>query len=42
MMVETGVLDRNIEFAEYTDTQFSDGARNQAAWRYEAGTARAE
>lgn len=42
LMIETGVLDKKIEFADYTDTRFSDGARSQAAWRYEAGMARAQ
>jgi NitT/TauT family transport system substrate-binding protein len=42
LMIETGVLDKKIEFEEYADTRFSDGARSQAAWRYEAGTGRAQ
>jgi NitT/TauT family transport system substrate-binding protein len=37
LMMETGVLDKKIEFADYADTRFSDGARCQTAWRYEAG-----
>ena len=37
LMMETGVLDKKIEFEDYTDTRFSDGARSQTAWRYEAG-----
>jgi NitT/TauT family transport system substrate-binding protein len=37
LMMETGVLDKKIEFADYADTRFSDGARSQTAWRYEAG-----
>ncbi len=41
-MLETGMLDRKIEWAEYTDTRFSDGARCQAAWKHEPGMARAE
>ena len=36
-MVETGVLDTRIEFAEYTDTRFSDTASVQTAWKYEPG-----
>jgi NitT/TauT family transport system substrate-binding protein len=39
LMLETGVLDKKINFEEYTDTRFSDGARNQAAWKYQAGIA---
>ncbi len=42
LMLETGVLDRKIEFAEYVDTRFSDGARSQTAWRYEPGMATAK
>ena len=41
LMIETGVLDKKIEFSDYTDTRFSDGARSQTAWRYEAGLATA-
>jgi len=41
LMIETGVLDKKIEFDDYTDTRFSDGARSQIAWRYEAGIATA-
>jgi NitT/TauT family transport system substrate-binding protein len=37
LMMETGVLNRKIEFEDYTDTRFSDGAKSQTAWRYEAG-----
>jgi NitT/TauT family transport system substrate-binding protein len=42
LMIETGVLDRKIEFEEYTDTRFADGARSQTAWKYEAGSAAAK
>jgi NitT/TauT family transport system substrate-binding protein len=42
LMIETGVLNKKIEFNEYTDTRFSDGAATQAPWRYEAGIARAQ
>jgi NitT/TauT family transport system substrate-binding protein len=41
LMMETGVLDRKIEFNEYTDTRFSDRASIQTAWKYEAGIAAA-
>jgi NitT/TauT family transport system substrate-binding protein len=37
LMIETGVLDRKIEFEEYVDTRFAEGAKEQVAWRYEAG-----
>lgn len=42
LMVETGVLDRKIEFNEYADTRFSDGATAATAWKYEAGIATAK
>jgi NitT/TauT family transport system substrate-binding protein len=41
-MIETGVLNKKIEFDDYADTRFSDGARSQTAWRYEAGIATAQ
>ena len=41
LMMETGVLDKKIDFDEYTDTRFSDGARSETAWNYEAGMATA-
>jgi NitT/TauT family transport system substrate-binding protein len=42
LMIETGVLNKKIEFGEYTDTRFSDGAAAQAPWRYQAGIASAK
>jgi NitT/TauT family transport system substrate-binding protein len=39
LMIETGVLDRKIEFEEYTDLRFSDKASIQTAWKYEPGSA---
>ncbi len=39
LMIETGVLNRKIEFSDYADTRFSDNASIQTAWRYEPGTA---
>jgi NitT/TauT family transport system substrate-binding protein len=42
LMIETGVLDKKIEFDDYADTTFSDGARSQTAWQYEAGIATAQ
>jgi NitT/TauT family transport system substrate-binding protein len=41
-MMETGVLDRKIEFGEYADTRFSDGASMATAWKYEPGLASAK
>jgi NitT/TauT family transport system substrate-binding protein len=42
LMIETGVLNKKIEFNEYADTRFSDGASTQAPWRYQAGIATAQ
>src|ERR1035437_1292438 len=41
LMIETGILDRKIEFEEYVDTRFAEGAKEQVAWRYEAGASEA-
>lgn len=41
LMIETGVLEKKIDFNEYTDTRFSDRASIQTAWKYEAGLASA-
>jgi len=37
MMLHVGTLDRPIEFHEYVDTRFADGAADQTPWRFEAG-----
>jgi NitT/TauT family transport system substrate-binding protein len=42
LMIETGVLNKKIAFEDYTDTRFSDGAKSQTAWRYEAGVGAAQ
>ena len=41
LMVETGVLEKHIEFERYTDLRFSDRASIRTAWNYEIGTATA-
>ncbi len=41
LMMETGVLNRKIEFDEYIDSTFAEGAKGQTAWKYEAGSSRA-
>jgi len=41
LMIETGVLNKKIEFSDYTDTRFSDQASIQTPWRYEPGIATA-
>jgi len=41
LMIETGVLERSIEFKEYVDTRFAEGAKMQTAWHYEPGAAEA-
>src|SRR5579864_7105893 len=42
LMIETGVLDKKLEFSEYTDTRFSDKASIQTPWRYEPGISLAQ
>jgi NitT/TauT family transport system substrate-binding protein len=42
LMIQTDVLDRRIEFEEYVDVQFAEGAKHQTEWRYEPGDTRAE
>ena len=42
LMIETGVLDKKIEFPEYTDVSFAEAKKNRTAWKYEPGDARAE
>ena len=42
LMIETGVLNRKIEFEEYTDMRFADKANIQTAWKYAPGGAKAE
>jgi NitT/TauT family transport system substrate-binding protein len=37
LMMESGVLERRIEFEEYVDTRFAEGAQVQTAWKFEAG-----
>jgi NitT/TauT family transport system substrate-binding protein len=42
LMIETGVLNKKLEFSEYTDTRFSDNATLQTSWKYEPGIASAK
>ena len=42
LMIETGVLNKKLDFSEYTDTRFSDKASTQTPWRYEPGIASAK
>jgi NitT/TauT family transport system substrate-binding protein len=35
LMLATGILRRTIEFSEYTDTRFADGAAGVQSWRFE-------
>ena len=37
LMIETGVLDRHIEFEEYVETKFAEGAKTKTEWKYEPG-----
>jgi len=42
LMMETGVLNKKLEFEDYTDTRFSDKAGIETPWRYEPGIAAAQ
>ena len=42
LMIETGVMERRIEFEEYVDSRFADGAAGQTSWKYEPGSGKAE
>jgi NitT/TauT family transport system substrate-binding protein len=42
MMIETGVLNKKLDFSEYVDTRFSDKASIETPWRYEAATGTAQ
>ena len=37
LMIESGVLDKKIEFSDYVDTRFADGAASETPWKYEPG-----
>jgi NitT/TauT family transport system substrate-binding protein len=37
LMIESGVLERKIEFEEYVDTSFAERALMQTAWKFEPG-----
>lgn len=37
LMIETGVLNKKIEFDEYVDVRFADKASIETAWQYEPG-----
>jgi NitT/TauT family transport system substrate-binding protein len=41
LMLQTGTLERRIEFEEYVDPRFADGAVAVTAWKYEAGSEKA-
>lgn len=42
LMMETGVLNKKLDFSEYTDVRFSEGASIETPWRYEPGMATAQ
>jgi NitT/TauT family transport system substrate-binding protein len=42
MMIETGVLNKKLEFNDYVDTRFSDQASILTPWRYEAASGSAQ
>jgi NitT/TauT family transport system substrate-binding protein len=42
LMMETGVLNKKLDFSEYTDVRFSEGASIETPWKYEPGMATAQ
>lgn len=38
LMIETGVLEKKIQFEDYTDTRFAEKASTQTGWKYEPGS----
>jgi NitT/TauT family transport system substrate-binding protein len=42
LMIETGVLDRKIEFEEYVDTTFAEGGRHKTPWNFKLGSQHAQ
>jgi NitT/TauT family transport system substrate-binding protein len=42
LMIETGVLNKKLDFSEYTDVRFSEGASIETPWKYEPGMATAQ
>lgn len=42
LMIETGVLDKKIQFEDYVDTRFADKASIKTAWKYEPGSGEAQ
>jgi NitT/TauT family transport system substrate-binding protein len=42
LMIETGVLNKKLDFSEYTDLRFSEAASIETPWRYEPGMATAQ
>jgi NitT/TauT family transport system substrate-binding protein len=41
LMIETGVLNKRIDFDEYVDIRFADHASIKTAWNYEPGSSQA-
>jgi NitT/TauT family transport system substrate-binding protein len=42
MMIETGVLNKKLDFSDYADTRFSDKSSTETPWRYEAAAGSAQ
>jgi NitT/TauT family transport system substrate-binding protein len=42
MMIETGVLNKKLQFSDYADTRFSDKSSTETPWRYEAAAGSAQ
>lgn len=42
LMIETGVLNKRLEFEDYVDVRFADRASMKTSWLYEPGTGEAQ
>ena len=42
LMIETKILDQPIQFDDYVDTRFAEGAKFQTAWTYDPGELEAQ
>ena len=42
LMRETGLLERNLDFDQYVDSRFAEGAKTRTPWQYEPADFTAE
>ena len=37
LMIESGILDKKLEFEDYVDVRFAEHSQIQTAWKFEPG-----